>query len=97
MVHAMFEAAPARFEWGQVVAAALDLFNDGSFPAQAQGALLVAQGQTGEVVRVGHYVATNQPVYLVDFGSGRVVGCREEEIVLARADAKLHGRPGEGK
>jgi len=79
----MFEPAPPRFEWGQVVAAALDLYNDGSFPEQGEGALLVAQGRKGEVVRVGHYVAANQIVYLVDFGSGRVVGCREDEIVLA--------------
>jgi nitrogen fixation protein NifZ len=79
----MAERAPAQFEWGQVVAAAMDLFNDGSFPEEAEGALLVAQGRTGEVVRVGHYVPGNQPVYLVDFGTGRVVGCREDEIVLA--------------
>lgn len=79
----MFEPPRPRFEWGQRVAAALDLWNDGSFPQQSEGALLVAQGHVGEVVRVGHHVEANVPVYLVDFGSGLIVGCREEEIALA--------------
>ena len=92
----MLESAPARFEWGQAVAAALDLFNDGSFPDEAQGALLVAQGKIGEVVRVGQYVPTRQTVYLVDFGSGRVVGCCEDEIVVANApgDPRVCSREG---
>ena len=93
----MIEPAPAQFQWGQVVAAAMDLFNDGSFPEQAQDALLVAQGQTGEVVRIGHFVPGNQPVYLVDFGSGRVVGCREEEIVLANTAGDRRALRGEAK
>ena len=93
----MFDQAVARYEWGQVVVATLDLFNDGSFPDAEQGALLVAQGQRGEIVRVGHHVPTNEPVYLVDFGCGRLVGCLEEEIVLASLVSDAPLRPGEGK
>ncbi len=93
----MFEPASARFQWGQAVAAASDLYNDGSFPQEAEGALLVAQGKIGEVVRIGHYVPANQSVYLVDFGSGRVVGCREDEIVLVGAKCDPGSSCGEGK
>ena len=89
----MFEMPEPRYSWGQQVAALVDLFNDGSFPQQPEGALLVAQGATGEVVRVGHFVPGHVPVYLIDFGAAGVVGCREEEIV--RADlACAHTRCG---
>ena len=81
----MFERAAPRFEWGQRVEAALDLFNDGSFPGAEAGALLVGQGTRGEVVRVGLHVEDREAVYLVDFGRGRVVGCRDKEIALLAA------------
>jgi len=79
----MFEPPAPRYDWGQRVAAVVDLSNDGSFPEQPEAALLVAQGELGEVVRVGNFVPGNVPVYLVDFGASGVVGCREEEIALA--------------
>lgn len=78
----MLEPRKAKFEWGQRVSAQLDLVNDGSYPDQPEEALLVAQGDVGEIVQVGHHVEANLPVYMVDF-SGRVVGCLEEEIAIA--------------
>jgi nitrogen fixation protein NifZ len=70
-----------KFQWGQQVKAAVDLFNDGSFPDQPEGALLVPTGGTGEIVNIGNHVETNTPVYLVEFGPSRVIGCLEDEIV----------------
>lgn len=80
----MLEPREAKFEWGQRVAAQVDLVNDGSFPDAPADATLVAQGTVGEIVQVGHHVDANLPVYIVDF-AGRVVGCLEEEIALAGA------------
>lgn len=69
-----------KYQWGQPVVAAVDLFNDGSFPDQPEGALLVASGGTGEIVNIGQHVETNTPVYLVEFGPRCIVGCLEDEI-----------------
>lgn len=73
--------AEPKFQWGQRVQAVVDLFNDGSFPDQPDGALLVASGGSGEVVNIGNHVETNTPVYLVEFGPSRVIGCLEDEII----------------
>lgn len=73
--------APA-YQWGQRVVALCDLFNDGSFPDAQAGAVLVEVGSEGEVVQVGVHEASQQAVYMVDFG-GRVVGCEEPELMLA--------------
>ena len=70
----------ARYREGQAVAAACDLYNDGSHPALEADALLVAAGTVGEIVRIGRHVDHDMPVYLVDFAGRRVVGCLEEEI-----------------
>ncbi|HEY0329304.1 MAG TPA: nitrogen fixation protein NifZ [Rhodopseudomonas sp.] len=72
--------AEPKYQWGQRVKAAIDLFNDGSFPDQPDGALLVQTGDAGEIVKIGSHVESNTPVYLVEFGSSRVVGCLEDEI-----------------
>jgi len=74
-----------RFRWGQPLAAACDLFNDGSYPELAPDALIVAAGTAGEVVNVGHHAEANLPVYLVEFAGGRVVGCLEDELADAGA------------
>ena len=44
------ESSAPRYEWGQRVEAAADLFNDGSYPQQPSEALLVQNGEAGEVV-----------------------------------------------
>jgi nitrogen fixation protein NifZ len=78
----MIDPRLPRFEWGQRVRAAIDLFNDGSHPEAAEGALMVPAGGLGEIVQIGHHAEANVPVYLVDF-DGRVLGCLEEELSLA--------------
>lgn len=70
-----------KFQWGQKVQATTDLCNDGSFPNQPDGALLVPNGDTGEIVNIGFHVESNTPVYLVEFGARRLVGCLEDEII----------------
>ena len=68
-----------RFQWGQPVLAADDLYNDGSLPGAPEDVLLVAAGGPGEIVQVGHHDEANVPVYMVDFGTV-VLGCLEEEL-----------------
>jgi nitrogen fixation protein NifZ len=71
---------PQKFQWGQRVSAADDLFNDGSFPDRPMDALLVKAGGAGEIVQVGTHVETGTHIYLVEFGERLVVGCLEGEI-----------------
>jgi nitrogen fixation protein NifZ len=82
----MMEPRQEKFQWGQRVAAGMDLFNDGSHPECEANELLVAQGTAGEIVQVGRHAETDTPVYIVEFGidnaGSRVVGCLEEEICL---------------
>lgn len=71
----------ARYQWGQEVRAAVDLYNDGSMPELEEGCLMIAAGGPGEIVQVGHHSEANVPIYMVDFGLC-VLGCLEEELVL---------------
>ncbi|MGQ9371368.1 nitrogen fixation protein NifZ [Azospirillum sp. ST 5-10] len=80
------------YDWGMRVAAAEDLFNDGSHPQAAEGALLVPKGTPGVVARVGRAEESGDFVYLVEFPAGLVVGCFEEE--LSPLGATLRPRPG---
>ncbi|MGP8232077.1 MAG: nitrogen fixation protein NifZ [Methylovirgula sp.] len=77
----MFDPRLPKHQWGQRVRAAVDLYNDGSFPSAEEGALLVSTGATGEIVQVGTHTESDTPIYLVEFGEKLVVGCLEEEIV----------------
>jgi nitrogen fixation protein NifZ len=70
-----------KYQWGQRVKALNDLYIDGSFPDAPADAILVNVGETGEIVKVGTHTDANIPVYLVEFGKRRVVGCFEEEII----------------
>jgi nitrogen fixation protein NifZ len=76
----MIEPGALKFQWGQRVRAAADLFNDGSYPECAPDALLAGAGDVGEVVQTGTHVNSNLHIYLVEFGENRIVGCFEEEI-----------------
>jgi nitrogen fixation protein NifZ len=78
----MIEPAVPKYQWGQRVQAVIDLRNDGSYPECAADELLAAVGDVGEVVQVGTHVDSNTPVYVVEFGPKRVVGCLENEISL---------------
>jgi nitrogen fixation protein NifZ len=75
----MIDQRLPKFEWGQPVIAAVDLYNDGSHPEAEEDQLLVVAGGPGEIVQIGHHGEANVPVYMVDFGVA-VIGCMEEEI-----------------
>ncbi|MFA5985594.1 MAG: nitrogen fixation protein NifZ [Methylococcaceae bacterium] len=78
----MIDLRQPKYEWGQRVFAEIDLINDGSYPDYPQEAVLVSAGSQGEIINVGHHHDANVPIYLVEFTSGHVVGCLEEEIRL---------------
>ena len=57
--------------------------NDGTYPGEATGNLLVRRGSVGYVRDVGTFLQ-DQVIYTVDFlEAGRVVGCRAEELIGA--------------
>ncbi len=84
----MMEEIKARFEWGQRVQAAADLFNDGSYPEHAADALLVGAGETGEIVQVGRHVDSGAFVYMVEFAFHKVIGCMEPELTLFQSSGE---------
>ena len=47
----MSDDARPKFDWGRRVRAAVDLFNDGSFPDSEPESLLVKAGDLGEGLR----------------------------------------------
>jgi len=75
------ESQQPRYEWGQRVQAAEDLFNDGSHPEQEAHGLLVRAGEAGEVVQVGRHSDSGTIVYKVEFALNQVVGCLEPELL----------------
>jgi nitrogen fixation protein NifZ len=75
----MIDLREPKYQWGQPVVAAIDLYNDGSMPELSEDLLLVVAGGPGEIVQIGHHGEANVPIYLVDFGVA-VLGCLEEEI-----------------
>jgi nitrogen fixation protein NifZ len=76
----MLDIREPKFEWGQIVKATTDLFNDGSHPNAGEDELLVSSGTPGEIVQTGLHQESNTPVYIVEFSGGTVVGCMEAEI-----------------
>ncbi|MEJ2552440.1 MAG: nitrogen fixation protein NifZ [Gammaproteobacteria bacterium] len=78
----MMDMRIPKYQWGQHIRAASDLYNDGSYPDRPADALLVHEGDRGEIVQVGTHVESGVPVYMVEFGAGNVVGCLEEEIAV---------------
>lgn len=82
----MIDLREPKFQWGQSVCAAEDLYNDGSLPEAPEDVLLVAAGGPGEIVQIGHHAEANMPVYMVDFGLV-VLGCLEEELLPANEAA----------
>jgi len=82
------EASTPRYEWGQNVQAAVDLFNDGSYPEQPSEALLVQNGEAGEVVQVGHHTDSGTIVYMVEFAQNRIVGCFENELEPSQSNGE---------
>ena len=74
-----------EYEYGDEVRVLRNVRNDGTYPGEPTGALLIRRGSTGFVRDVGTFLQ-DQLIYSVHFlDSDRVVGCRAEE--LQRADA----------
>jgi len=74
-----------RFEYGQEVRVIRNIRNDGTYPGQPTGRLLIRRGSVGFVRDVGTFLQ-DQLIYTIDFvEAGRMVGCREQELQLADA------------
>lgn len=78
-------AIKSKFHIGQRILSANDLFNDGTFPDAVEEEKLVAEGERGEIVKIGTHVESSTLIYLVEFAGGRVIGCLEDEIVAISA------------
>lgn len=74
-----------RFDYGDTVRVTRNVRNDGTFPGLDTGNLLVRRGSVGHVVNVGTFLQ-DQIIYTVHFlDLGRMIGCREEELIGAQA------------
>jgi nitrogen fixation protein NifZ len=74
-----------RWDYGDAVRVTRNVRNDGTFPGVQTGDLLVRRGRIGHVRDVGTFLQ-NQIIYSVHFlDEGRLVGCREEELIGADA------------
>ncbi len=70
-----------RWDYGDAVRVTRNVRNDGTFPGINTGDLLVRRGRIGHVRNVGTFLQ-DQIIYSVHFlDEGRVVGCREEELI----------------
>ena len=70
-----------RFDFGEAVRLTRNVRNDGTFPGLDVGNLLIKRGSVGYVMNVGTFLQ-DQIIYTVNFlDQGRVVGCREEELI----------------
>jgi len=75
-----------RFACDDAVRVIRNIRNDGTYPGQPTGALLVRRGSVGHVRHIGVFLQ-DQIIYTVHFleADNRIVGCREAELI--RADA----------
>ncbi|MBV5309905.1 nitrogen fixation protein NifZ [Chromatium okenii] len=74
-----------RYEFGAAVRVIRNVRNDGTYPGEATGTLLIRRGSVGYVRDVGTFLQ-DQIIYTVHFlEADRVVGCREEELQPAEA------------
>lgn len=72
-----------RWDYGTPVRLTRNVRNDGTYPGLATGAPLVRRGSIGYVIDVGTFLQ-DQVIYSVNFlEEGRIVGCREEELIGA--------------
>ena len=68
------------FELGDEVRVTRNVRNDGTYPGAVTGALLIRRGSMGFVRGIGTFLQ-DQIIYTVHFvDSGRLVGCREQEL-----------------
>ena len=79
------ESEAGVFEYGDAVRVRRPIRNDGTFPGEPTGALLVRRGSVGYVVDRGLFLQ-DQVIYAVHFPEdNRRVGCRAEELQPAEA------------
>lgn len=72
-----------KWQIGDGVRVTRHVRDDGTYPGAAMGDLLVRRGSVGHVVDVGTFLM-DQIIYSVHFlEEGRLVGCREEELIGA--------------
>lgn len=72
-----------RWDYGEAVRLTRNVRNDGTYPGLDPGDFLVRRGSIGYVVDVGTFLQ-DQVIYSVNFvEEGKVVGCREEELIGA--------------
>jgi nitrogen fixation protein NifZ len=72
-----------KWDLGEAVRVTRNVRNDGTYPGEETGALLIRRGSVGNVVDVGTFLQ-DQIIYSVHFlDDGRIVGCREEELMGA--------------
>jgi nitrogen fixation protein NifZ len=73
----------ARWDYGEPVRLVRNVRNDGTYPGLDPGEPLVRRGSIGYVVDVGTFLQ-DQIIYSVNFlDEGKIVGCREEELIGA--------------
>lgn len=71
-----------KFEYGEAVRVIRNLRNDGTYPGEPTGRLLIPRGSVGYVRDLGTFLQ-DQLIYTVDFiDCNRRVGCREHELRL---------------
>jgi nitrogen fixation protein NifZ len=69
------------FDYGDVVRLTRNVRNDGTFPGNDTGDLLIRRGSLGHVRNIGTFLQ-DQIIYSVHFTEDdRLVGCREEELI----------------
>lgn len=73
-----------RFECDQAVRVIRNLRNDGTYPGEMTGTLLVRRGSVGYVRHIGVFLQ-DQLIYSVHFidAGNRIIGCREAELIPA--------------
>lgn len=70
-----------RWDLGDDVRVVRNVRNDGTYPGEQVGALLIRRGSTGTVIDIGTFLQ-DQIIYTVHFlDVDRIVGCREEELI----------------
>ncbi len=90
-----------RFASDDEVRVIRNIRNDGTYPGQPTGALLVRRGSVGYVRHVGVFLQ-DQLIYTVHFleADNRIVGCREVELIRAEdslgSQSLRTGGPGDG-
>ena len=75
-----------RFACDDAVRVIRNLRNDGTYPGEDTGTVLVRRGSIGYVCELGVFLQ-DQIIYTVHFldSGGRLVGCRETELIPADA------------